>query len=476
MRMNLMWAPRLAPKFRRLRFRLPMLCVFASTAIAQTAPDLQKVLERLDRLEQQNQQLMSEIRELRKQLADAKPAAAESFRAESAQPESPQAEAPRAPSVAERMDIQEARTAELAQTKVDTSQRMPVSLTGMLLFNAFANGKYGGGAQYPVTPSTTASAASTGATFRQTVLGLKFNGPALPGGGKASGSFYMDFWGGTSSAGNNLFRIRLATVDLTWHNTTVTVGQDKPIVAPRDPTSLAQVGLAPLAGAGNLWNWQPQARIEQRFSFGEDFGLRAQAGVYQTAEVYPAGGPTSLAGTLERARPAWQGRLVFYKGAERRRFEIAPGFSASQSHVAGTSAASRLGSVDWLVRPTGFFEFSGAFFAGQNAAGLGALRQPFTVVTTGTVLPVHVAAGWGQIALFPTSRLSFHLFGGEEYDHGRSIPANSIARNLSYAGNLMYKLAPNVIAAFEIAQARTTYLTTGTEKNNHYDVAIAYLF
>jgi hypothetical protein len=254
------------------------------------------------------------------------------------------------------------------------------------------------------------------------------------------------------------------------------VGQDKPIVSPRDPTSLAQVGLAPLAAAGNLWNWQPQARIEQRIPFGDDSGVRAQAGVYQTAEVYPAGGPASLASSLERARPAYQGRFLLYKGAERKRFEIAPGFSFSQSHVAGTSAASRLGTIDWLVRPTALFEFSGAFFFGRNAAGLGALRQPFAVLPTGAVLPVHVDGGWGQIALFPTSRLSFHVFGGEEYDHGRGMPLNSVARNLSYAGNLMYKLAPNVLAAFEISQARTTYISSGTERNNHYDLAIAYLF
>jgi hypothetical protein len=447
------------------RFRLPMLCVFASTALAQPAPDLQKVLERLDRLEQQNEQLLAEIQALRKEIAEPKTEA----------PESKGESTPALP-LAERMDVQESRTAELAQSKVDTSQRMPVSLTGMLLFNAFANGKYGGGAEYPLVPALTPSATTTGATFRQTILGLKFNGPDLPGGGKASGSVYMDFWGGTPSAGNNLFRIRLATIDLTWHTTIITVGQDKPIVSPRDPTSLAQVGLAPLSGAGNLWEWQPQARIEQRFSFGEDSGLRAQAGVYQTSEVYPAGGPASLASSLERARPAYQGRFLFFKGAEHRRFEIAPGFSFSQSHVAGASAPSRLGTLDWLVRPTGSIEFSGAFFGGQNAAGLGALRQPFTVLSTGAVLPVYVEGGWGQVALFPASRLSFHLFGGEEYDHGVNMPSNSVARNLSYAGNLMYKLAPNVLAALEISQARATYITSGTRLNNHYDLAIAYLF
>jgi hypothetical protein len=422
---------------------------FSTCLWAQTTPDIQKVLERLDILEKQNQELMTEIQKLRKELAQ--------------------------PGLAERIDVQEARTAELAQTKVESSQRMPVSLTGMLLFNAFANGK-NGGLEEPVVASQTPGAATSGATFRQTVLGLKFNGPELPGGGKATGSFYMDFWGGSFAANNNLFRIRLATIDLAWKNTTVTVGQDKPIVAPREPTSLAQVGLAPLTGAGNLWDWQPTARIEQRLPLTENSGLRAQAGVYQTGEVYPGTSPAAFAGTLERARPSYQGRFLFYTGGEKRRFEIAPGFSFSQSHVAGGSAASRLGTLDWLARPCGWIEFTGAFFHGDNAAGLGGLRQGFTVLSNGAVVPVHVNGGWGQLSLIATPRLSFHLFGGGEFDNGMSLPSNAISRNLSYAGNVMYKLAPNVLAALEISQLRTTSVSSGVRLNNHYDLALAYLF
>lgn len=429
---------------------------FSACVYAQTSPDVQKVLERLDRLEKQNEELRAEIQQLRAELQ--KPAAAEQ------------------PALTERMDVQEARTDELAQTKLEASHKMPVLLTGMLLFNAFHNGGYGGGLQDPVTAGLTKSPASTGASFRQTVLGLKFNGPDLPGGGKASGSFYMDFWGGTSAPSNNLLHIRLATIDLAWKNTTITVGQDKPIMAPREPTTLAQVGLAPLTGAGNLWDWQPQARIEQRFAFTDNSGIRAQAGVYQTAEVYPATSPAESPSSLEKARPAYQGRFDFYKGTGDRRFEIAPGFSISQSHVEQTSAESQLFTLDWLARPVSLFEFSGAFFRGTNAAGLGGLRQGFTVLPSGGVLPVHTTGGWAQLAFFATPRLSFHLYGGEEADRNADLLSGSISRNLTYAGNAIYKLAPNVLAALELSQTRTAYLGSGTRLNNHYDLAIAYLF
>ena len=49
-------------------------------------------------------------------------------------------------------------------------------------------------------------------------------------------------------------------------------------------------------------------------------------------------------------------------------------------------------------------------------------------------------------------------------------------KNQSYAGNLMYRMGPNVILSFESGQMRTTYLATGNRLNNRYDLGFAYLF
>jgi hypothetical protein len=40
----------------------------------------------------------------------------------------------------------------------------------------------------------------------------------------------------------------------------------------------------------------------------------------------------------------------------------------------------------------------------------------------------------------------------------------------------MYHLAPNVITSLEAMQLRTNYMNTGIRINDHYDLAIAYLF
>jgi hypothetical protein len=89
------------------------------------------------------------------------------------------------------------------------------------------------------------------------------------------------------------------------------------------------------------------------------------------------------------------------------------------------------------------------------------------------VIPVHSHGEWGQISLFPTLRLSLHFYAGEQYNRGADLVPSAIQRNFVYAGNLIYKLAPNVLAALEASQTRTDYLGSVLRLNNHYDLAFA---
>jgi hypothetical protein len=421
---------------------------------AQTPPDLNTVIERLDRLEQQNRELTDEIRRLRSELERART------------PETPEA----AP-LAERVAVNEQRIDDQAQTKVEASQKYPLRLTGMFLFNSYINSEYAGTADYPTVASLTESRRAAGAYLRQSILGLEYQGPRTLGGGKVSGSLYMDFYAGTGTALNQLLRIRTGTFQVDWDRTTIAFAQDKPIFSPRNPDSLAQVGVSPLTGAGNPWLWQPQFRIEQRFRFGEQTGLRAQVGLFQTNEN-AATLPARFADTLERSRPGLEGRFEFkYRG-----LELAPGFHVSTTHVAGTSLPSNALSIDWLFRPLEKLEFTGLFYGGANLANLGTLRQGFTVFGPRDAIAVRTRGGWAQLSWLPTGRLSFHLMHGQNDDHDSDLRFGGIGKNLLFGGNVMYRLAPNVIAAFEGTQVRTTYINTGVRTNNHYDLAIAYLF
>jgi len=88
--------------------------------------DLERILQRLDVLEQQNRELMSEIRALREQIASA-----------TAAPTA--ASPPAAPPVAERIDVAEQRIQDLAQTRIESEHHSAIQLTGMVLFNSYMN-------------------------------------------------------------------------------------------------------------------------------------------------------------------------------------------------------------------------------------------------------------------------------------------------------------------------------------------------
>lgn len=420
----------------------------------QDLSELKQVLERLDQLARENQALREEIRALRDEV-----------RALRTQ---------RMPE--EKLEIQERRIAEQAQIKVEASQRFPIRLSGMALFNAFLNGRHSGGSDLPVRASLQPGPRAGGATFRQSMIGLEYEGPVTIGGGRVRGYVNMDFFAGSSSVLNHLFRIRTAAVEVNWRNRSILAGLEKPVFNPREPASLAQVGFSPLTGSGNLWIWQPQIRFEQRLRFGEGTELGARVGVVQVTD--PAQTPgLADAYSGEFRRPALQGRFeLVHRLDDRRRIEIAPGFHFSKSQPDGGSVPSRLFSLDWMANPWPKLEFSGVFFSGRNLGMFGAPGQGIVERPGGVFLPVHSRGGWGQLSFLVTDRLSFNLFGGQHDDRNRDLDAGQIGKNFSYAGNVMYRLAPNVLVSLEALQLRTSYVGAGRRINNRYDLALAYLF
>jgi hypothetical protein len=228
--------------------------------------DMGQIIQRLDRLEQQNRAQAEEIRQLRRELAEAR------------------GQAPKgAPSLDEKVAVDESRVEELAQSKVEASQRFPIRVTGMALFNGFLNSQGSGGQQYPLF-AWPGNQSNAGASFYQTTLGLEFSGPQTFLGGKVYGNVYMDFAGGTGTPQDLGFRLRTGEIEIDWADRGIMAGLESPIFAPRQPASLAQVEVAPLSGAGNLWYWMPQVRFEQKIHFTDQTGLRAQIGAVETSE------------------------------------------------------------------------------------------------------------------------------------------------------------------------------------------------
>jgi hypothetical protein len=434
---------------------------------AESSAVMKQILERLDSLEKENRELAQDVRSLRQELAASRSNNAPAVTADAAKPEQP--------SLDERLTVEEQRTAEQAQTKVEAAHKFPIQLNGMLLFNAFANSA-GNASEYSGNYNLLTGPSRDGATVRQTLLGLDFQGPHLPGNGRVTGSITMDFSNGSSDPEYLRLRLRRADISLDWENRSFSIGQDKPLISPYQPDSLAEVGIPPLAGAGNLWLWLPQARYEERLHIGTNSGIKAQLSVMQTEESY-ATIPAPLQSTLEPARPALEGRFAFWhKIDDTRRFEFAPGFHVSTTHVAGASVGSHIGSLDWLIVPSSHLQFTGTVFKGQNVAGLGALGNGFAITPTGSVRPVNSAGGWAQAAFPITSRLTLNVFSGVENDHSPFLAASNLVHNWTYAANVMYHLGPNVVIGLEGLQMRTRSFAGVPGLQNHYDLAFGYLF
>jgi hypothetical protein len=469
--------------FTKRRLALLTLLLASPGIRAQEKPDLQQgalqqILQRLDRLEEENHKLTDEVHALRTELAAGRGQPGEAQTAQAPATTPPPPEAP----LEERVQVAEQRVSDLSQEKVEASERFPISLAGMVLFNAFLNGKNAAGDQDPTTVSAASGSTTNGATVAQTVLGLRYESPKALWGAAVNGSVFFDFYGGTGTTLDHTARLRTAAIQLDWANTSVMVGQDKPLIAPRDPFSLAQVGVAPFTDAGNLWLWSPQVKVEERFKFGDDSGLRAQLGLYEMGQnTYDSGYLSS--GTGSRSGPALEGRFEFWhRFGEHTRIELAPGFHTAQTTDDGVSVPSRLFSFDWFANPWEKIEFTGAFYNGENISGLGTIGSGYYTSGPGydlgpaLVRPVQSIGGWTQLAWLATPKLTFHLIAGQHNNQATEVSEGLIYKNQGYAANLVYRLAPNVLFSLEGMQLRTSYVGTGTRLNNHYDLGVAYLF
>jgi hypothetical protein len=436
---------------------LPFLFVTAWAQTNESSDPMAQVLKRLDALENENRRLASELSSLKQELAATRQAA------------SPVQDAA---SLEERADVSEKRIDEQAQTKVESSQKFPISLNGMLLFNASTGNNASLYSSY--LPHLDGAVAS-GATLGQSIIGLQFQGPSLPGGGRVNGSLTMDFWGGGApyaATSEGWFRIREADISLDWKRRSLTFGQLKPLISPLQPTSLAEVAISPLAGAGNLWLWLPQVRYEERWRLNAQSGVNLQGALLQTDESASAV-PMEYAASLESARPAFEGRAAFWhQFDEVRKLEIGAAFHTSTTHVAGLSVPSHIAAFDWSISPLSKLQWTGSFYRGQNVASLGSLGNGFNINENDSAQAIHTTAGWNQLAFPLTSKLTFHLFGGIESDNG----SYAVTRNFTYAANFMYHLGPNVVFSAEALQSRLTYFNSGRYLANRYTLALAYLF
>jgi hypothetical protein len=377
-----------------------------------------------------------------------------------------------APPAPASLEILQTQVAELAQTRVESTSRAPVKLFGTVHGHFFTNS---GNANWLDIPNLTLPAAAatpagtTGATLRQTRIGLTVDAPRI-GRFKTSGVVAMDFFGGVPGFQTGqvmgLARLLVGYARIEGEKLAVEVGQDQMILAPRDPSSLAGFAFPLLFRSGNLYLRTPQARIEYEFLPH----LRATGGI-----VAPVGGdftgteylfvPPALGGERSR-RPGVQARLAYTNGRpDAVRFvEVGVSGHAGWERQAADLADSWAGAIDFAARRN-WFGTAGELFTGDNADAFGG----------GLGLNARSAGGWAEVQVFPSNRLRLTTgFGVDDLRDDRALTLPRRENRSLYSG-LMFSLTPEVSAGFEYRTLRTLSGQTSST-NHHFDWVLTHSF
>lgn len=433
--------------------------------------------------------------------ADAPPAATLAEGANAATP------APPTPALEQRVEKLEEATSLLGskvdeqhQTKVETASKYRARLHGIILMNAFRN--VGGADNFdfpdfaePVPASL--SAASVGATLRQSEIGLEVFGPNVAG-AKTSADVQLDFAGGFPATGNGvnfgMVRLQTASLHFDWEHTSAIAGQDSLFLSPLSPTSFASLSNPAFAFAGNLWGWTPQIRVEQRFSITDQQTLTVQAGVIDNLDwEYPSDSFYRSPQAGENSgQPAYGLRTAWSRPVHDHplSFGVA-GYFGRQSWPWDRYVDAWAGMADWQIPIVSRLSLSGEFYRGRGIGGLGAAEGRSIVYggdpnySTTPTRGLDAEGGWTQLKFQVTPKLELNgviaednAFAGDV--RGFATDANNygtiLGRNRGLLGNIIFRPRSDLILAAEYRRLRSYPIFSGATSVNQVNLSAGILF
>jgi hypothetical protein len=336
--------------------------------------------QQLEQSQQEIEQLREELAQIKKQLALVQPVPAGSSSTGNSV-DAARTTAATIEGLQEQQQTVEAQVKLHDQTKVESSSKYPVHVSGLILFNSFINRGSVDNTDLPEVAlsnqSNTTGNGSAGASFRQTILGLEGYGPRIAG-ARTSANVDLDFFGGLAYASYGtsagLVRMRTASVNFDWDNDSIQAGMVVPLISPLSPTSYATVAVPGLAGAGNLWAWSPQLRYAHQVPLQSGRRLQMEFGLwdppaagYSTSSIIrsPSPGESSK-------QPGYESRVSYGTFTGERPSQIGVGgYYSRQSYTGGEGVDSWAVTTDWRIPLGNAVEVSGEGYRGRALGGLG---------------------------------------------------------------------------------------------------------
>jgi hypothetical protein len=467
--------------------------VFAQAASQAALSDqIQNLTTAIARTQSQLDESQRELNEMRKQLAalqgvvaqgesGAAPAAArQAADSSSAAGPAPEATAAAIDDLRERAAVAESEIATHQQDKVESESKYPVKITGLLLLNGFVNTS---AVNLATTPTIAVPGpGSTGASVRQTIVGIDARGPHLFG-ASSYADLRLDFagtpqTGGSSAAYYNgsgtLLRLRTMHAALQWTRTEAFFSLDRPIVSPDTPTSLTAVAEPALAWSGNLWTWNPQAGVRQNLRLGASRDMRFEAALIDVSDAPLS--PSAIIASAPTPTVAGSGEQSRWPGAEARVSLLGAGTNEDTSHFGiGGFFAPHHTSVGrnfdaWAVTLDGrlvlpaHLQMTGSAYRGLALGGLGAgAYKDFAYTESATsgkyyLTPLDDAGGWAELKEKFNQRLEANAafgidnaFAGELSRYAATGGGfyQNLARNRTYTGNVIFSPSAYLLFSLE---------------------------
>jgi hypothetical protein len=377
----------------------------------------------------------------------------------------------------EQIKLLQQELADQAATQVTTRSRMSLEFTGRVLVTGFSNSRRVNNVDDPqfVKPDTASGLPQGGAgmAIRQTSLGLAVTAPQVFG-GSFRGDLDVDFYGGQqpSSGGRTfpLLRLRTARAMVKWTHGELMIGQDAPLIASGNPTSLAALGTPDFAAAGNLWLWLPQVRA------GLETGGPVSVGIQGAVLAPTSGDPANVFDTDDdvaehSSRPYLQGRVHVRWGTDEMASDIGVGVHQGWLATKGDSLlTSSALAMDMKLPLTSWLDVRGEAYSGQALKGLGGggIGQG----TGANGVPVHDMGGWAQVNFKPSSRLLFGAGYGMDDPRDSDLMGVAGARLKNVAREVHMHVRPGgpFVFGVEYRRLETTY-TTGVLANDHVNLS-----
>jgi hypothetical protein len=461
----------------------------------QVELDLAKARADAETARQESSEFREQLAQLKQQLANGRPDSTASEQ--------------------EQLDLLDSKLDEQYQTKVESSSKYSVRMSGMILLNGFTNRGASDNIENPTfarKATDTNPGTSFGGTIRQTELGFELFGPQLFG-GRASGNLQFDFAGGYANTPNGatlgLVRLRTGTVRLDWEKTSLIAGQDNLFITPTSPTSFASMQVPAMANSGQLWGWIPQIRLDRKFAAFAHSQFLIQGGILdpisskvpdgsqsRTVSVGEVSHRPALAARLAWSHPLFGDNVIFGFGHYRARQNWGNGGTAGIN--------SWVNTIDWTLPVTRFFEITGAYHDGRALADLGGgLGQnvgtflpdampldvlpdgPSEVPLTAFFKGLASQGGWVQAKLKPLPKFEINFAGGQESRNAHEVELaastqdyfdQDLARNRSYMANVVFRPRSNLIISTEYRHVRSFALGEDEESLNHFNLAVGVLF